>query len=155
MIQQLYMSPGEIENLISLLDDTRTEAINTVSKIIDTNRENLRTNILEILHNIGCGSAASKQDDCLYLLTAMNCECSDTERRHYIGCKHEISTKSIIYHLTSEYKRFKNQMLTTQHTRMKNKYKNIITTVILPAMKVILECIQNNYGNESILELEA
>ncbi len=155
MIQQLDMSPGEIENLVSLLGDTRNEAINTVTKIIDSNRENLRANILKILHNIGCGSAASKQDDCLCILTAMHCECSDSERKHCIGCKHEISTKSIIYHLTSEYKRLKNQILTTKDTRMKNKYKNIITTVILPAMEEILECIKENYGDESILELES
>lgn len=156
MIQQLGMSPGEIENLVTILEDAKNGAINIINEIIDIypDRESLRKKIIEILHNIGCGSAASKQDNCLCLLIAMNNACSDVERKQCIGCKYEISTKSIIYLLTNEFKRLRVLMTSTEDKRLKNKYKAIISNVILPTMEEMLECIKKDYGNDSVVELE-
>jgi len=154
IISELNMTPNEIENMISVIDEKKAATIKIINSIVDNEGEDNRQSILKILHNIGSGSAASKQNDCMCLLTAMNRICDDPERQHCIGCKYEIGTKSLIYHLSGEFKRLKSLINETDDMRVKNKNNEILSNLVLPAMEEILEYSKINYGPESVGDFE-
>lgn len=154
MIKDLNLTPNEIENIISLVEKRKDENIKILNQIIEAHNINLRQTILEILHNIGSGSAASKSDNCMCLLTAMNIICNAPERKHCIGCKYEIKTKSIIYMLAGEFSRLKEGMKFSQSESIKHKYKSIISNLILPSLEELLENASEIYGEEIIEEFE-
>lgn len=154
MIKELDLTPNEIETIVSVIESRKDESIKILNKIIDSHKVNLRETILEILHNIGSGSAASKNDNNMCLLTAMNIVCSNPERQHCLGCKYEIKTKSIIYMLSGEFARLRELMYSSQSKQLKNKYKAIISNLILPSLEELLENSSKIYGEESVKEFE-
>lgn len=154
MIKELHLTPNEIENILSFVENRKDENIRILNQIIDAHDSNLRQTILEILHNIGSGSATSKNSNSMCLLTAMNIICNDPERKHCVGCKYEIKTKSIIYMLAGEFSRLKESLKSSQSERMKHKYKSIISNLILPSLEELLENASEIYGEEIIEEFE-
>ena len=64
--------------------------------------------ILNALHMIGSGTAFSKQTECMCILTAFGKICQYDNRNTCIGCDYEISTKSTLFLIISEYNRMNN-----------------------------------------------
>lgn len=64
-----------------------------------------------------------------------------------VGCKYEISTKSTLYLLIAELNRMSTLHKATTTTMEKNKYKTLITTVLLPKMDEMLCAMQEHYGD--------
>lgn len=154
LIKDLGMSPGEIENIITIFEKSKKIAINIINQIINTEKDDFHEKILAIIHNIGSGAAASKQDNVNCLLTAMNKACIDPDRKLCIKCDYSILTKSILFTITAEFKRLKNLIETSNDQRMKNKYKAIIVNIILPTLEEMLECVYEKHGQEGATELE-
>lgn len=103
LIKELNLSPLEIESIVSLVDSSRKNAYSIVKSIADSDKDPL-----QILHTIGSGQAFSKQPECMCLLTAIGKACPYADKRQCVGCDYEISTKSTMYLLISEYNRMKN-----------------------------------------------
>jgi len=150
LIQQLGLTPNEIEYAVGAAYRTKQQASIIVRELVRTENEN----ILSILHQIGNGTAASKQPECLCLLTAMHRKCPYVERHHCIGCKYEISTKSTVFLLTTEYKRLLYLYQSANDINLKKKYKSLLLETVLPCLDETLSCISETYGNESIEALE-
>lgn len=157
LIKELKMTAGQIENTISLIEDTMVAAKNIVDEIVDINQDDAKrkATILRILHNIGCGKAISKNDDCLCLMTAMEKRCPYPDQGQCIGCSYEIHTKATIYVLSSEFKRLITLRNNAQTSLLQNKYTGLLKETVLPALNEIFICIKENYGEESLAELEA
>ncbi|WP_167956563.1 hypothetical protein [Anaerosporobacter faecicola] len=146
LVKILDMSPGEIERTIKIVYKAKSESKKMVNLLLqNTSKDSL----LEILHRIGSGSAFSKQPECLCLLTALRKVCPYSQRMHCIGCKYEISTKSTVFLITTEYNRLMNLFNNSKTIQEKEKYKKIITEVVLPSMDEMLTCIKEQYGQDT------
>lgn len=154
MIKKLGMIPNEIENIVNVIEEKRLESIKIIDEILNSDVKNVRHSILEILHNIGSESAASKTKESLCLLTAMNKVCLEPERKHCIGCKYEIKTKTLLYNLISEFKRLKTQINEAKDENTKVKNEAILRNIVLPAIEEILQNTRISYGIEYMNELE-
>lgn len=153
LIQQLDLSPGEVEDIVNIFDKSKRQAIKIVQELI-SEQDNPREYILNILHRIGNGSAVSKQNECLCLMTAMKRLCPYNPRRGCIGCDYEISTKSTIFLLASEYNRLYALYNESTDERTKNKYRTLIKETVLPVMEEILQCVEEQYGTSALKSLE-
>ena len=153
LVQELGLSPNEIENIIGITDFSLQKAGDIVKKIVSST-DNKHDTILSILHNIACGNAASKIDESLCLITAMNRKCPTPERRQCIGCNYEIHTKSTIYLLASEFRRIYSLRENAPNIHLQNKYTALLRETVVPAMNEIFSCISDIYGDEALTELE-
>lgn len=149
LIQQLNLSPNEIENSVALINKAHRNAEQVVQELISTTGDS--DTIINILHSIGSGDAFSKQPECLCLLSALKKSCAYTDRQQCIGCQYEISTKSTLYLLISEYNRMYDLFQNASKPAEKKKYQQLISQVILPKLDEILQCIREQYG-ESVFE---
>ena len=103
LIHSLGMTPLEIENTVGLTENAKKQAENVIQELaLDSTDQNT---ILEILHRIGNGNAFSKNPENLCLLSAIRKVCPFDARQVCVGCKYEISTKSTLYLMISEYNR--------------------------------------------------
>lgn len=152
LIQILDMTPYEIENVVKISNNSRKHAKNMLIHLIGQDAKTDK--VLEILHAIGNGSAVSKQLECLCLMTAMHRNCTYPERGQCIGCQYEISTKSTVFLLISEYNRLRNLYQETDNDLSKKKYEIILKQEILPALDEILNCVNEQYGSEALKLLE-
>lgn len=153
LIQQLDLSPKEIENIVATSEKAKKQSTALVRELI-SETDNSRETILNILHRIGNGNAVSKQNECLCLMSAMKRFCPYSDRTSCIGCKYEISTKSTIFLMVSEYNRLFELYQKSTDERMKNKYKALIKETVLPTMEELLQCVQEQYGDEALKSLE-
>lgn len=153
LLQQLNLSPGEVENIVKTFEKSKSHATKIVRELIPE-IENNHENILNILHQIGNGNAVSKQDECLCLMTAMKRLCPYNERRGCIGCEYEISTKSTVFLLVSEYNRLYDLFNKSSDERLRNKYRILIKDTVLPVMEEILQCVEEQYGTSALKSLE-
>ncbi len=149
MIQELDLSLMEIESIVSLVDNSRKCACDIVKTVTSNEKDPLLT-----LHLIGSGQAFSKQPECMCLLTAINQVCPYPDKRQCVGCDYEISTKSTMYLLISEYNRMKDLYLNATDKLEKTKYKKLITQVITPKMNEMLECLKKTYGDDIYQQYE-
>lgn len=147
LIKVLNMSPAEIEKSVAVTDKARRQSAEVVKEILSTNDS--KDFILETLHRIGSGSAFSKQPECLCLLTAIKKVCSFDERMQCIGCKYEISTKSTIFLMISEYNRLTSLYERVTKPLEKEKYKNLLKKVVIPAIDEMLVCLKEKYGDDT------
>jgi hypothetical protein len=156
MVQELGLTPNNIESMISFADQSIKSAVDVVNDIKASFADNadLKSNILRILQNIACGNAASKQNECMCLMSAMNIECKNPNMRQCIGCKYEISTKATVYVLMGEFNRIYALREKTDTEPLRNKYTRILKDIVTPAIAEILICIRDTYGEEAIHELE-
>ncbi len=153
LIQELDLSPGEIEQIVVVSAQARKQSAKLLKKIF-TDAPDQRNTIIRILHRIGNGNAVSKQDECLCLMTAMKKFCPYSERSSCIGCLYEISTKSTVFLMISEYKRLLSLYNGTTDGRLRGKYRALIKETVLPAVDELLQCIQEQYGDAALTSLE-
>lgn len=155
LIKALDMTPNEIEHVIEFTNKNQKKSIDIMKEILlQTDQNSRRTEIIKILHRIGCGDAVSKQLECDCLMSAMKKTCPYLDRTNCIGCDYEISTKSTIFLLVSEYKRLLSLYCQAKDNKLKEKYKALIKETVLPAMDEILQCIGEQYGAGSMHTLE-
>lgn len=144
IIQKLNLSPNEIEQTMEMVSRSKQQAEEIVKELLTSGRNNI--DILGILHKIGTGEAFSKQPESLCLLTAVNQVCSFDNRTQCVGCKYEIKTKSTMLLLVSEYKRVLSLYQNSSEEIEKEKYRQLLTTIILPCLDEILVCLKDQYG---------
>lgn len=150
IIKTMDLSPKEIENIVTIVDKGFLVAKDNLNSLITG-----ETDILEVLHRIGSGEAFSKQHECLCLLSALKKICPYAKKRNCVGCKYEISTRSTLFLLIEEYNRVKNLYLSTVDTLEKNKYKNILLTIIAPKIDEMLSVIREEYGEDIFNDYES
>ena len=153
LIQQLDMTPQEIEEVVTLSNKSRKQSAEILAEIV-SKEESPRNTILQILHRIGNGNAVSKQNECLCLISAMKRCCPHSDRTNCIGCEYEISTKSTVFLIMSEYTRLLFLYNQTSDEKIKGKYRFLIKETILPAMDELFTCVQEQYGTDAMLSLE-
>lgn len=150
-IQALDMSPFEVESAVKLSREVKRQSADIAKKLYKTNT---KEEILKILHNIGNGTAVSKQGECLCLMTAMKKECPYIERTSCPGCEYEISTKSTMFLMVTEYNRLKKLYEDAPNDIAKQKYHNILANIVLPTMDEMLNCMEERYGENARAALE-
>lgn len=153
LIQELNLSPQEIEDIVAVSNQSRKQSTELIEELFGEH-EDKRDSILQILHRIGNGNAVSKQDECLCLMSAMKRFCPYSDRSSCVGCKYEISTKSTVFLMISEYNRLISLYNQTSDERLKGKYKALIKETVLPAVDELLQCVQEQYGTDALLSLE-
>lgn len=153
LIQELDFSPKEVEDVVAISNKARKQSAQLVSQILN-DEGNKNNNILRILHRIGNGNAVSKQDECLCLMSAMKRFCPYAERSSCIGCEYEISTKSTVFLMISEYNRLLTLYQSSTDEKIKNKYRVLIKETVLPTMDEMLQCVKEQYGEEALHSLE-
>ncbi|MDW7668863.1 MAG: hypothetical protein SCJ93_08570 [Bacillota bacterium] len=153
LIKNLDLSPREVEDIVSISTKSRNQSIELINEIL-TDEKDVRNSILNILHRIGNGNAVSKQDECLCLLTAMKKFCPYQDRSSCIGCEYEISTKSTVFLIISEYNRLLTLYNKTSDERLKNKYKTLIKETVLPTIDELFQCVKEQYGDDALESLE-
>lgn len=153
LIHELDLSPGEIEGIVAISNKSLKQSAKLIEEILSDD-DCKRDNILRILHRIGNGNAVSKQDECLCLISAMKKICPDLERSGCIGCDYEISTKSTVFLMISEYNRLLALYTKSSNDKLKEKYKALIIETVLPTIDELLQCIQEQYGTNALQSLE-
>lgn len=145
MIQKLNLSPKEIEQTVEIVSKSKRQSEEIVEELLLSGKN--KDDILKILHKIGTGEAFSKQSESLCLLTAINRVCSFDNRTQCVGCKYEIKTKSTMLLLVSEYKRVYSLYQESSEEMEKEKYRQILMTIILPCLDEVLLCLKDQYGS--------
>lgn len=150
-IQNLNLSPLDAETTVIIMRQVEKQAARISKEVYE---DNSRESVLKILHRLGNGEAASKQNGCLCLLTAMRKPCKYAERYHAcIGCEYEISTKATAFMLMAEMKRLNNEFDSTSNELVKWKNKALASKIVVPAMTEILRVMEEKYGEKSTIEL--
>ncbi len=150
LINELHMSPAEIEKTIEIMQVNTKTAISTAEAIFNNCS---KEEILSILHKIGNGEAVSKNNSSMCLKTAMGHECP------YVGsscpgCQYEISTKWTMLIMAKEYKRLETIFSLSGDQREKEKSANLAKTIVIPAMEEMLTVMKENYGKKVTDSLE-
>jgi hypothetical protein len=143
------LSPLEIESIVTVIEKGKSQAEMVIKEIISSG-----TDIMTALHRIGSGQAFSKEPDCLCLLTSIEKLCPYNKKRQCVGCKYEISTKSTFYLMISEYNRLSILYSNASDNIEKEKYKKIITQVVIPKIDEMLYFIKENYGEKVFIQYE-
>lgn len=150
LVKELSLSPAEIERVVDVVDKGRSQAVKTLKEVISSDID-----VLTALHRIGAGQAFAKQPECLCLLSAINKLCPFTGKRQCVGCKFEISTKSTYFLLISEFNRMNALYGSASNENEKEKYKQIITNIVLPKIDEMLYCLREHYGDDVFYQYEA
>ena len=150
MIQQLNMSPSEIEKTVEIMQVNTKAAIATAESIYQNCS---KEEILNILHKIGNGEAVSKTNSSLCLQTAMGCKCPFAGAS-CAGCQYEISTKWTMLLMAKEYKRLESIYLVSVDKREKEKSARLAQNIVIPAIEEMLTVLKENYGKETTDSLE-
>lgn len=148
LIKELNLSPLEVERIVGVSNKAMNQARKVVSELVQSN-----VNIMALLHNIGNGSAVSKQPENECILTAIGVRCP-YDQRNCIACGYGIKTRSTFYLLIGEYNRIIALLNSTDNALMKKKYEYIIYELILPNIDEMLFCIKENYGEKTFKEYE-
>ena len=149
IITTMDLSPKEIESIVTVVDNSMVNAKKIVRELITD-----EVDILTVLHRIGSGEAFSKQRSCSCLITALRKPCPYGERRLCASCGYDISTRSTMFEMITEYNRLNRLYRTTGNALEKAKYKNIIKNVVLPKMSEMLSAIRELYGEEVYRDYE-
>ena len=152
MIKKIGLTTNEIESITNTIEMNYMDYADNIKRVLSS-EEDVKESITVILHNIGSNAAASKQEESLCLLTAMNIMCEYPERQHCFGCDFEVKTKSLTYRLAAEFKRLKQVIADTNNQKLKEKSKSIIKNILLPSLEEILQYTEMNYGLEGIEDL--
>lgn len=142
LVKELGLSPKDIEDVVSVVNRSQKQAQAAIIQAI-----NEETPVLDILHNIGSGNAFSKQPECLCLLSAVYKVCP-YENSQCIGCQYEISTKSTLFQLAAEYNRMAVLYKTSKNDLERNKYKQLITDIVVPKLEEMLAQLKDVYGDD-------
>jgi len=153
LIKILDMTPNEVEEIVKISATSQNKAKETLVKVLGA-ENNQKDELLQVLHNIGSGTAVSKQNECLCLMTALHKMCPYADRKQCIGCEYEISTKATVFLLVSEYNRMLGLYENAKDTLTRNKYKTLLKEHILPSLDEILQCTGEQYGDKAREMLE-
>lgn len=155
-------SPSDQTKMIKALDLLPIEA-ESIVRIVDKGKKRARLVVKELCLNgadpkialgrICNGEAFSKQSECQCLITAVGMICPYTQRETCIGCKYEISMKSTLFLLISEYNRIATLYKKTQDPIEKAKHEHMLNTKIIPLIAEMLKCLEN-YDDETRKEYE-
>lgn len=151
LIQGLNLSPLEIENSVSIMQQNLKQA-NEIVKVLYS--EHTKGEIIEILHKIGNGEATSKKDSCMCLMTAMGKACPFLGRSNCVACEYEISTKSTMFLMAHEAYRLQKLYKGTDNIVEKIRYKALVKDIVIPSMEEMLMVMNDIYGPESVKTLE-
>ena len=151
LVQELNLSPNEVENSVSLAQQTMRKSTAIVTNLYS---HHTKEEILEILHKMGNGEAYSKEDECMCLMTAMNKSCPNVGRKNCIGCEYEITSKSTMFLLVREFARLKYNYKNATNPLEKERYKAITTDVLKPCFTELLLAVEQSYGEEALRSLE-
>lgn len=154
VIRNFGLNPYEVENSVIAYETALENAANVVMEILQVPAEQRHRVTLQALDNIALGSAVSKENHVMCLLTSIGKDCAYPERKQCIGCKYEILTKGSIYTLVAEYQKNRKLMQETQNPVLKSKYEMLLRNVIIPAIQEILICTSEKEGPEYVRELE-
>lgn len=151
LINELNLNPSEIENSVSIMQDSVKQATAIVQELYcSTDKKEL----LGILHRIGNGDAVSKQYECLCLMTAMKKPCPYPERSSCISCQYEISTKSTMLLMVSELRRLSLLYQTSDNAKQKERYKSLAKNTVAPKVTELLMCMKEQYGQSAVDDME-
>lgn len=153
LIKILDMTPNEVEEIVKISETSQNKAKETLVKVLGA-ENNQKDELLQVLHNIGSGSAVSKQNECLCLMTALHKMCPYADRKQCIGCEYEISTKATVFLLVSEYNRMLSLYENAKDNLTRNKYRVLLKEHILPSLDEILQCTGEQYGDKAREMLE-
>lgn len=150
LLQELNLSPFEVNATIDALDKGKKQAQAAVTEAINSGID-----IMTVLQRIASGQAFSKEQDCLCLITACGRICPYLDRRQCVGCKYEISTKATLLLLADEYQRMKRLYDQATDTYEKEKYKALISSIVVPKLNEMLTCLNEKYGEKCFDEYES
>lgn len=144
-LSDFNLTPLEAEATTAIIAKSRHNAALVVKEVAASGKD-----ILSVLHSIGCGDAYAKEPECLCLCTAINKVCPYPERSLCVGCKYEISTKSTLLLMLSEYSRMAylhKREDCTANERLKNR--KIVEEFIIPKITELLSAIRDIYGDDA------
>jgi hypothetical protein len=151
LIKELDMTPSEIETIVRKATASFKKSAEIVNKLYTSSDRN---SIIKALHRIGNGEAVSKQNECECLYTAFHKVCPYDENHNCIGCDYEISTKSTMFLMVSEYNRLMDLYKNSESLNEKEKNEYMLKSIVLPAMDEMITCVSENYGEHALSVLE-
>ena len=151
MIQELNMSPAEVEKTISVMQKNMKHSTDIVKSLYN---EHTKEEVLNILHNIGNGDAYSKTDSCMCLITAMGKMCPHLGYSNCPSCEYEISTKTTMFLMAREIHRLQELYKKTDNPVEKQRYKAIVKDIVAPSIEEMLTVMDDVCGPEAVETLE-
>lgn len=145
MVKELSLSPSEVETSVKVMNKSMKQSTDIVKKLYQQHSEE---DILNILHRIGNGEAASKSDSCMCLMTAMKKTCPFIGNQNCLGCEYEISTKATILLMVREINRLKKSYQMSHNDLEKRRCKAMVIDIIAPCLQEILHVVEETYGPE-------
>lgn len=146
LIKELGMSPGEIETAVKVSDSAFRKSAETAADIY---RNTDRETVINVLHRMGNGEAVSKMRECGCLYSAFGKLCPYDDNHNCMNCDYEISSKSTIFLMTSEFNRLNGLYKSAESLNEKEKCESMIVNIVMPAMNEILTCAGETYGSEA------
>lgn len=146
LIEELGMSPGEIETAVKVSDNAFRKSAETAADIY---RNTDRETVINALHRMGNGEAVSKMSECGCLYSAFGKLCPYDDNHNCMNCDYEISSKSTIFLMASEFNRLNGLYKSTESLNEKEKCESMIVNIVMPAMNEILTCAGETYGSEA------
>lgn len=166
IIKELNMSPAAVERSVALMQDNVRQSVNDANEIFQlkaqakidcvTNiaQQNSEREILAILHRIGNGEAVSKQGTCMCLFTAMGKVCPFPSNQNCPSCIYEISTKTTMFIMATEYKRLSKIYKESQNQVERERSKSLAENIVIPSMAEMLNEFKTIYGQDALAALE-
>lgn len=151
MIQELHMSPMEVEKIVSVMQKNMKRSTDIVKTLYS---EHSQDEILNILHNIGNGEAVSKTDSCMCLITAMGKVCPYLGYSNCPSCEYEISTKTTMFLMAREVHRLQGIYNTTINELEKQRCRAIVKDIVAPSIEEMLQVMEDVYGADAVKTLE-
>ena len=146
LIEELGMSPGEIETAVKVSDNAFRKSAETAADIY---RNTDRETVINALHRMGNGEAVSKMSECGCLYSAFGKLCPYDDNHNCMNCDYEISSKSTIFLMASEFNRLNGLYKSAESLNEKEKCESMIVNIVMPAMNEILTCAGETYGSEA------
>ncbi|OQB11621.1 MAG: hypothetical protein BWY15_02436 [Firmicutes bacterium ADurb.Bin193] len=148
LIGEVGLAAHQIEWMTAAVDRALEKSKKAISSIL-RDPSNIRENIFITLQNIASGSAPSRQEEYLCLMTAAGFPCAFTDRDACLGCGYEIYTKAAIHTLMKEY---------TRLTRLKRsekptdawRYEKILEQAVFPAISEMIGAVKILYQEANV-----
>lgn len=101
LIKILDMTPNEVEEIVKISETSQNKAKETLVKVLGS-ESNHKNELLQVLHNIGSGTAVSKQNECLCLMTALHKICPYADRKQCMGEQYGDKAKEMLEEIVRE-----------------------------------------------------
>lgn len=152
MIQELDMSPVEVERAVSLVQKNVRQSSEMVKTLYG---EHSKEELLTYLHRIGNGQAVSKTDSCMCLMTAMGKVCPYPGHTSCPSCRYEISTKTTMLLMVREVKRLQDIYRHSTDTIERQRCMAMVKDIVAPGIEEMLSVMEEVYGHDAVQTLEA